>query len=168
MDLSKTVGRVKVDNNLSIKFKSAKVNNPKPQNKQSVTIMSDTDVDKVAIESVYWIKAFEKLYGVSGQKYRDSYAKFVSAQNEAYAELGIQPNGKKPILTRAQQEIYNQKVAPSSFKYVEVFLSIKIPGKKSVRTILWRGTSGNLDTMLERLVPQVDNLKEIIDVSIRK
>jgi len=177
-DVTKAAGKVLNQTNLKIKVKNPEDQTQKtPVSHEPMTklIAKETDLSKEEIfgsEAAKYMLAWGKKYksAIGTENYIEKYSAFLNARKEFYTEIGmnIPDSAKKaPELTEDQKNLYRQRLTSFGFSYWEIQLSYKVPGKKAVRTLMFRTLKKpNLDQVYTDLKRYYDVIDNKIDIQI--
>lgn len=175
---STAVNKIRVDNNLKISMKSDPNRTDKDPDRQAkaesklIPIYPNPDTGNAAEDAIAYFAGFDRWTGgkPGTDKYVEKANQFEKAKVDAYAKLGISytPGDKRPELTQAQREVYNQTVYPASFNYWRVQMSYHQPGKSLVRTTEFCALSKlDLDKVLSLIEKGAVKFEQTHDVSVK-
>lgn len=168
-NLSTATGKVLFNNDMKIVVTGAKDKGTKPTSTVESTTV-EMSVGGEVKQAAFYMLAWDQLYSVGTDAYKEKFTALNKARTDAYAALGISSSldSKRPELTAQQRAIYNEKVLPFSFTYFEYRLSFKQPGKKAVRSKTFRSLSRmDADSMLEHIRAKAVALTKTLEVKPR-
>lgn len=177
-EVTKAAGKVLNQTNLKIKVKNPEDETQKtPVSHEPMTklILEETDLSKeetFGSEAAKYMLAWGKKYksAIGTDNYIAKYSAFLNARKEFYTEIGMNvPDSAKkaPELTEDQKNLYRQRLTSFGFSYWEIQLSYKVPGKKAVRTLMFRTLKKpNLDQVYDDLKRYFDVIDNRITIKI--
>lgn len=134
-DLTKAAAKLVMDNGLKV---TSLVEPKAPTKRNKVNESFKVEVSDIQ-EAFAILQAWDKRYPNSGSdKYLDKANRFYQHRNEVYSSFGITSGNSQPMLTQEQKDVYNKEMSPFAFKYVTLYLSVKVEGNKAIKSRSYR------------------------------
>jgi len=166
-DLTKAAAKLVMDNGLKV----TSVVEPKaPTTKNKVNESFNIEVSDIQ-EAFAILQAWDKRFPNSGSdKYLERANRFYQHRNEIYSSFGIIQGNSQPMLTQEQKDVYNKEMSPFAFKYVTLYLSVKVEGNKAIKSRSYRRLAqGDFDpqSMIIGLKKDAKNVTDTMKVTMK-
>lgn len=134
-DLTKAAAKLVMDNGLKV---TSLVEPKAPTTRNKVNESFIIEVSDIQ-EAFAILQAWEIGFPYSGSNmYLEKANCFYQHRNEVYSSFGITHGNLQPMLTQEQKDVYNKEMSPFAFKYVTLYLSVKVEGKKAIKSRSYR------------------------------
>lgn len=169
-NLSSATGKLLFNNDMKIVVTGSGDKDASASSKSNESTTINLPVGGEIKQSAFYMLAWDSLYSIGTDAYKEKFEALQRARTAAYEDLGINPqDSNRPELTAQQRALYNEKVRPYSFTYFEYRLSFKQPGKKAVRSKTYRSLQRmGSETMLKHIHAKAVALFSTLEIKSRE